>query len=177
MWSYIPLGPFRDFNDYATSMKSWLTNDEWCLYAILDRTHGTGSGVALYVGMKPDAGSIEIGVMFSPLLQRTTAATEAMYLLMKRVFEELGYRRYEWKCDALNEASIKAARRFGFQFEGTFRQADVLKGRSRDTAWISIIDQDWLRLSGAFERWLASENFDEKGRQRKTLVQLREENT
>jgi RimJ/RimL family protein N-acetyltransferase len=177
MWSYIPPGPFRDFNDYAISMKRWLTNDEWYIYAIVDRTHGAGSGVVLYKGVKPDAGSVEIGVMFSPLLQRTTAATEAMYLLRKRAFDELGYRRYEWKCDALNEASIRAAKRLGFQFERIFRQADVLKGRSCDAAWFSIIDRDWPRLSGAFERWLARENFDEKGRQLKTLVQLREENT
>jgi len=175
MWSYIPLGPFKDCDEYAISMKRWLTIKEWCLYAIVDRTHGRPSGVALYMGLKPDAGSIEIGVMFSPLLQRTTAATEAMYLLMKRAFDELGYRRYEWKCDALNDASVKAAERLGFLFEGIFRQADVLKGRNRDTAWFSIIDRDWLRLKRAFESWLTRDNFDENGRQRKTLAQMREE--
>jgi RimJ/RimL family protein N-acetyltransferase len=121
----------------------------------------------------PPAGSIEVGhIALSPLLQRSPAATEAMYLMMRHAFE-LGYRRYEWKCDSLNENSRNAAVRLGFSHEGTFRQATVYKGRSRDTAWYSVIDSEWPLLREAFERWLAPENFDASGRQRTRLADLR----
>jgi RimJ/RimL family protein N-acetyltransferase len=123
--------------------------------------------------VEPDAGSIEVGaIMYSPHLQRTTAGTEAMYLMMKRAFDELGYRRYEWRCNALNEASRKAARRLGFQFEGVFRQSGITKGRNRDTAWFSILDREWPVIKIALESWLARENFDSNGNQIKTLGQL-----
>jgi RimJ/RimL family protein N-acetyltransferase len=122
----------------------------------------------------PNAGSIEVGgIMYSPRLQRTRAATEAMFLMMQRVFDELGYRRYEWKCDSLNEPSIRAATRLGFRYEGTFRQATVVKGRNRDTAWFSIIDRDWPQLKTAFTAWLAPENFDAAGNQRRSLADIR----
>ena len=122
-------------------------------------------------------GVIEVGsIAYSPHLKRSRAGTEAMYLLMRRVFEELGYRRYEWKCDSLNTPSRRAAERYGFQYEGTFRQAVVYKGRSRDTAWFSIIDRDWPLLRSAFEQWLAPENFDADGRQRHSLTDLRARN-
>ena len=129
-------------------------------------------GVASYLRIAPGAGSIEVGhINFSPLLQRTPAATEAMYLMMRHAFE-LGYRRYEWKCDALNAPSRAAAERLGLSFEGVFRQALVYKGRNRDSAWYAAIDKEWPALKSAFERWLAPENFDASGRQRKKLAEL-----
>ena len=129
-------------------------------------------GVASYLRVTPASGSIEVGhIHYSPLLQRTPAATEAMYLMMSRVFD-LGYRRYEWKCDALNGPSRGAAKRLGFAYEGVFRQAAVYKGRNRDTAWYSIIDRDWIALKKAFESWLESGNFDDDGKQRVGLRSL-----
>jgi RimJ/RimL family protein N-acetyltransferase len=121
----------------------------------------------------PPNGVIEVGhINYPPRLQRTPAATEAMYLMMRRAFDELGYRRYEWKCDSLNEPSRRAAARLGFQFEGIFRQAVVYKGRNRDTAWFSILDHEWPALRGAYERWLAPANFDDRGRQRQSLTAM-----
>ena len=124
--------------------------------------------------MDPTNGVIEVGfVTFSPLLKRTPISTEAQYLLMAHVFDELGYRRYEWKCDSLNAPSRAAAERLGFKFEGIFRQATVYKGRNRDTAWFSILDTEWPAQKQAFQAWLAAENFDEQGQQRKSLGDLR----
>jgi RimJ/RimL family protein N-acetyltransferase len=121
----------------------------------------------------PQFGVIEIGgIWFGPALQRTTAATEAIYLLARHAFDDLGYRRLEWKCNALNEASRRAAQRFGFTFEGVFRNHMVHKGRNRDTAWYAIIDSDWPRIKTGFERWLAAENFDSSGQQRQPLSAL-----
>ena len=141
-------------------------------FAIVDAATGRATGLASYLRIAPAAGSIEIGhLYFSPLLQRRPAATEALFLLMDQAFE-LGYRRLEWKCNALNAASRSAALRLGFQFEGIFRQATVVKGRNRDTAWFSIIDGEWPQLRRAFARWLAPANFDEKGRQRERLSTL-----
>ena len=129
-------------------------------------------GVASYLRISPSAGAIEVGhIHFSPLLQHTPSATEAMYLMMRRVFE-LGYRRYEWKCDALNAPSRRAAQRLGFSYEGVFRQAIVVKGRNRDTAWYACIDHEWPALREAYERWLDPANFDEQGRQRVSLSSL-----
>lgn len=129
-------------------------------------------GVASYLRIAPNAGSIEVGhINFSPLLQRTRAATEAMYLMMRHAFE-LGYRRYEWKCDALNRPSRRAAQRLGLSFEGVFRQALIYKGRNRDTAWFAAIDTEWPRLAAAFEQWLDPSNFDAEGRQRLALADL-----
>jgi RimJ/RimL family protein N-acetyltransferase len=120
--------------------------------------------------VQPEAGSIEVGhIHFSPALQQSRAGTEAHYLLGTYVFDQLGYRRYEWKCDALNEPSRRAADRLGFQFEGIFRQADIVKGRNRDTAWYAIIDAEWPRVRQAFRTWLAADNFDTQGRQRSNL--------
>jgi RimJ/RimL family protein N-acetyltransferase len=127
-------------------------------------------GVASYLRIAPAVGSIEVGhILYSPLLQRSRAATEAMYLMMRRAFGELGYRRYEWKCDALNGPSRRAAARLGFVYEGTFRQATIYKGRNRDTAWYSITDGEWPAVRAAFERWLEPGNFDGEGVQRSTL--------
>ncbi len=130
-------------------------------------------GVASYLRITPSMGSIEVGhIHFSALLQRTPAATEAMYLMMKHAFE-LGYRRYEWKCDALNAPSRTAALRLGFSFEGIFRQASVYKGRSRNTAWYAAVDEEWPYLQTAFETWLDPDNFDMHGQQRQSLTQIR----
>jgi RimJ/RimL family protein N-acetyltransferase len=133
-------------------------------------------GVASYLRINPQDGVIEVGhIHFSPLLQRTTLATEAMYLMMKRVFDELGYRRYEWKCDSLNEPSRKAALRLGYTFEGIFRQATMYKGRNRDTAWYAIIDKDWPVIRSAYESWLDPGNFDARGNQVSSLSDLMQE--
>jgi RimJ/RimL family protein N-acetyltransferase len=135
---------------------------------------GTAVGVVSYLRMEPAHGVIEIGhIWFGPALQRTPAATELVYLLARHAFDDLGHRRLEWKCDAANARSQAAARRFGFTYEGTFRQHMIVKGRNRDTAWFSILDTEWPAVRGAFEAWLAPENFDEEGRQRETLADLR----
>ena len=146
--------------------------DDPLFFAILDRADGKPAGVASYLRITPASGSIEVGhIHDAPRLQRSPAATEAMYLLMQRAFE-LGYRRYEWKCDALNAPSRAAALRLGFQYEGLFRQAVIYKGRNRDTTWFSIIDGEWPRLKRAYEQWLAPENFDGGGRQKRGLSEL-----
>jgi len=147
--------------------------DDPLFHAIVDSKSGKAVGVAAYMRIDRDNGVIEVGHLnFSPRLQATTAATEAMYLMMRRAFDELGYRRYEWKCDSLNEGSRRAAVRLGFVFEGIFRQAVVYKGRNRDTAWYSVLDSEWPALRAGFERWLSPDNFDEAGRQRRTLADL-----
>jgi RimJ/RimL family protein N-acetyltransferase len=169
-WTYLPYGPFESFS----SFKSWLStltdsNDPF-FYSIINLKDNAVVGLASYLRITPPQGVIEVGhIHFSPLLQRTPMATEAMYLMMQRVFDELGYRRYEWKCDSLNEPSRRAALRLGFTFEGIFRQALMYKGRNRDTAWYSIIDTEWPRLKKAFELWLAPSNFDSLGHQKNSL--------
>jgi RimJ/RimL family protein N-acetyltransferase len=144
-------------------------------YAIIDKPGERALGTAALMRIVPVHGVIEVGyITFSPELKRTRASSEAMYLLMRYVFDELGYRRYEWKCDSLNAPSRAAAKRYGFQFEGIFRQAVVYKGRSRDTAWFSIIDKDWPRIRTAFETWLNPENFDAGEQQRRALATIRD---
>jgi RimJ/RimL family protein N-acetyltransferase len=171
-WTYLPYGPFATEEDYRQWMRATCFGADPLFHAILDRATGRAAGVAAYMRIAPESGSIEVGhVCFSPLLQRGRGATEAMYLMMKRAFE-LGYRRYEWKCDALNAPSRAAAQRLGFSFEGVFRQATLYKGRSRDTAWYAAIDSDWPALSRAFDTWLDPENFDAAGRQRSKLSEL-----
>jgi RimJ/RimL family protein N-acetyltransferase len=174
MWTYLAYGPFATFKAYVAKMKmSWLGDDP-LVQAIVDTRSGVAVGLASYLHIDPRAGSIEVGgVTFSPRLQRTTAATEAMYLMMKRAFDDLGYRRYEWKCNALNYASINAAKRLGFQFEGIFRQAAVVKGRNRDNAWFSIIDREWPEVKAMLESWLDPNNFDLNGQQLVALSRLR----
>jgi RimJ/RimL family protein N-acetyltransferase len=143
-------------------------------FAIVDLASGRAVGSASLMRMDPTHGVIEVGgISYSARLKKTRAGTEAMYLLMRRVFDELGYRRYEWKCDSLNEPSRAAALRYGFQYEGTFRQVIVYKGRNRDTSWFSIIDREWPSIRAAFEAWLDPENFDADGRQRRSLADLR----
>ncbi|MEE8516898.1 MAG: GNAT family protein, partial [Alphaproteobacteria bacterium] len=142
VWTYLPYGPFRDFEAYRHWMENTCLGDDPLFYAVINLKTGTAVGVASYMRIDPANGVIEVGhINYSPALQRTAAGTEAMYLMMKRAFDEMGYRRYEWKCDNLNVASMRAAQRYGFSFEGVFRQAVVTKGRNRDTAWFAIIDK------------------------------------
>jgi RimJ/RimL family protein N-acetyltransferase len=144
--------------------------DDPLFHAVIDKRTNKAVGFATFMRIDPVMGVIEVGnINFSPALQRTPAATEAMFLMMQRVFNELGYRRYEWKCDNLNAPSHKAAKRLGFTYEGLFRQALVYKGRNRDTAWFSIIDSEWPALEKAFNAWLSEDNFDESGNQVRKL--------
>jgi len=170
---YTPYGPFDTEDDFQRWIDQQAALKDPFFYAIIDNTSGLTVGIASYLRLDPTVGSIEVGhIHFSPCLQRSPLATEAMYLMMKQIFE-LGYRRYEWKCDALNARSRSAALRLGFEFEGIFRQATIYKGRNRDTAWFSILDSDWPTLENAFTTWLSAENFDEAGNQRKSLLQCR----
>jgi RimJ/RimL family protein N-acetyltransferase len=169
MWTYLFSGPYQDRAEYRAYLTQCAESEDPLFFAIVDARLGHATGLSSYLRIDPAHGVIEVGhLAFSPLLQRTTAATEAMYLMMRQVFE-LGYRRYEWKCDALNAASCRAAERLGFTFEGIFRQASVYKGRNRDTAWYSIIDREWPAIDARFRRWLDPANFDAGGRQHTPL--------
>ena len=169
MWTYLPYGPFSAAESFRDWMRSFCLSDDPLFYAIIDRKISKAVGAASYLRIDPPNGSIEVGhLLFSPLLQRTPAATEAMFLMMERAFA-LGYRRYEWKCHSFNAPSRSAAQRLGLSFEGIFRQAVVVKGRSRDTAWYAAIDTEWPELKAAFSRWLHPANFDETGKQRERL--------
>ena len=170
MWTYMFSGPFDDRAAFHAWVESRSQSRDPLFFTIVDRRLGRATGLASYLRIEPEHGVIEVGhIAFAPALQRTAAATDAMYLMMKTVFD-LGYRRYEWKCDALNAASRRAALRLGFSFEGIFRQAIVYKGRSRDTAWYSVVDREWPLLDAEFRRWLEPANFDAAGRQRTTLA-------
>ena len=171
-WTYLPYGPFADLGAYREWMHATCLGDDPLFFAVVDPETGRPLGVASWLRIDPANGAIEVGhLRFSSLLQRRPAATEAMYLMMRRAFE-LGYRRYEWKCDALNAPSRAAALRLGLSYEGIFRQAIVTKQRNRDTAWFAATDGEWLALDAAFRRWLAPENFDAEGRQRMRLSAL-----
>ncbi len=173
IWSYLPYGPFETLDDYRAWMEATCLGDDPLFHAIVDAKTEKAVGVASYLRIEPPVGVIETGhINYAPRLQKTAAATEAMFLMMRRVFDELGYRRYEWKCDALNAGSRAAAERLGFTFEGVFRQATLYKGRNRDTAWYAITDRDWPAIKAAFERWLDDANFDADGRQRESLSVL-----
>lgn len=172
MWTYLPYGPFDTAEAYRAWVDEMSRRSDPLLYAIIDTATGRAIGVAGYLRIDPGNGSIEVGhLAYSPLLQRRPAATEAMYLLMERAFG-LGNRRYEWKCHSLNQPSRAAAQRLGFSYEGLFRQATVVKGRNRDTAWFSLLDREWPPLRDAFRRWLDPANFDAAGRQRERLSDL-----
>lgn len=169
MWTYLFSGPFADESEFLQWLAPRQASEDPLFFTILDAATDRAVGLASYLRIDPPHGVIEVGhIAFSPLLQRTPAATEAMYLMMKNAFD-LGYRRYEWKCDSLNAPSRRAAERLGFTFEGIFRQAIVYKGRNRDTAWYSIIDSEWPALAERFERWLDPGNFDANGRQKSSL--------
>jgi len=171
-WTYLPYGPFASESDFTQWLEAYCVTTDPLFFAIVDLASGRAAGLASYLRILPAQGSIEVGHLnFSPVLQRTPAATEAMVLMIREAFA-LGYRRYEWKCDALNAASRRAAQRLGLSFEGIFRQATVVKGRNRDTAWYAAIDLEWPALEEVFCRWLSAENFDAQGKQRQSLSSL-----
>jgi RimJ/RimL family protein N-acetyltransferase len=173
-WTYYNYGPFASFADYRKWVEASCADTARMWHAIIDQTSGTAVGVAAYANIQPAYGTIEVGGLnFSRRLQRKPAATDAMYLMMRRVFDELGYRRYEWKCDSCNLPSRAAAARLGFAYEGLFRQAMVTRGNNRDTAWFSIIDKEWPTLRAAFEAWLDPGNFASDGQQRRSLASFR----
>jgi len=171
IWTYMSFGPFGGVGDLGATLEALNQNDGWLPYAIT--VSDLPVGIASYLRIDPANGVLEIGSLaFSPELQRTAAATEALFLMIDHCFE-LGYRRCEWKCDSLNAPSHAAALRLGFQYEGVFRQATHYKGRNRDTAWYAIVDKDWPVLRAAFQTWLASDNFDERGQQIRSFQSLR----
>jgi RimJ/RimL family protein N-acetyltransferase len=175
-WTYLNADGFTELTAYRAWLDKMCAGSDPLFHAIIDRVTGKAVGVASYLRIDPANGVIEVGhINYSPVLQQTPAATEAMFLMMRRAFDELGYRRYEWKCDDRNAPSRAAARRLGFSYEGTFRQALVYKDRNRDTAWFSILDGEWPAVKAAFEIWLAPENFDADGRQKQSLAALRGE--
>ena len=174
LWEYLPYGPFAN----ETAFRVWLTEraatSDPLFYAIIERKSGRALGMASFLRIEQDHGVIEVGhIWYSPALQRTRLATDAMYVMARHVFDDLGYRRYEWKCNALNEPSRRAAVRLGFTFEGVFRQHMVIKGENRDTAWYSMLDGEWPAAKAAFEAWLRPDNFDAEGRQLRSLAELR----
>ena len=170
LWQYLAEGPFRDREDFDKTLAGMTASEDPLFFAIIDRVSELAAGRASYLRIDPKHGSIEVGsILYSPALQRTRGATEAMYLMARHAFEDLGYRRYEWKCNALNEPSRHAALRLGFTFEGIFRQHQIVKGRNRDTAWFSMLDGEWPRRKEAFERWLDPENFSATGEQKRKL--------
>lgn len=172
VWDYLPYGPFSSSSQYHRWAREASEMTDTIFYAIKNLHSGALEGVASYLRIAPEAGSIEVGhINMSPALQRTPAATEAMFLMMQWAFEA-GYRRYEWKCDALNTPSRRAAQRFGFSYEGVFRQATIVKGRNRDTAWFGAIDSEWSALKEAFKAWLSTSNFDVSGQQNERLSDL-----
>jgi len=173
-WTYMSYGPF----DSKAGFQSWLeaacAQSDPYYYAIVDAATSTATGFASYLRIEPTVGVIEVGsIYFSRALRRSVSATEAMYLMMRHAIEDMGYRRYEWKCDALNAPSRNAAERLGFSFEGIFRQATIYKDRNRDTAWFSIVDYEWPDIKRAMERWLDPSNFNPDGSQRTSLRELR----
>jgi len=172
-WTYLPYGPFPRLEEYRAHLEQVALREDPLVHTIVESRSGRAVGVASLMRIDPAAGVIEVGgINYAPPLQRTPAATEAMYLMARHVFEDLGYRRYEWKCNALNAPSRKAALRLGFTFEGIFRQHMIVKGRNRDTAWFSMLDSEWPARKGNFERWLNASNFGPDGRQKIALSAL-----
>jgi RimJ/RimL family protein N-acetyltransferase len=170
IWTYLGYGPFADLASFRTWLSGCAQSRDPLFVTIVDKASGRASGMASFLRIAPADGVIEIGhIWIAPAIQRTRQATEAIFLLMREAFD-LGYRRLEWKCNALNAPSRRAALRFGFTFEGIFRQHMIVKGRNRDTAWFAMLDHEWPRIRAAFERWLAPENYDAAGRERSKLV-------
>ena len=173
VWDWLPDGPYSSEADFSRAVAAKQEATNVVFLAVVPRSSGQAEGYASYMRFEPTHGVIEVGnILLAPSLQRTTASTEAMFLMARHVFEDLGYRRYEWKCNSLNEPSRRAALRLGFKFEGIFRQHMVVKGRNRDTAWFSMLDSEWPARRKAFETWLDEANFDREGRQRRSLAQL-----
>lgn len=172
LWTYMAYGPFADTNTFANWIAGRAALADPYSYAVI-AADGRACGIVTLMEIRPAARVIEVGhIVYAPALKRTALATEVQFLLARAVFETLGYRRYEWKCDALNAASRAAALRYGFTFEGVFRQHMIVKGRNRDTAWHAMLDRDWPAQKAAFERWLSPDNFDGSGRQRASLRAL-----
>ena len=170
LWPYLWQGPFADYESFSAHYAEAAKKDDPLLFAILDRKTGRAVGHAALMRIVPNDRVVEVGnILYTPPLQRTIGATEAMYLLARYVFDDLGYRRYEWKCNDFNAPSQRAARRYGFRYEGTFRQHMIVKGRNRDTAWFSMLDHEWPRVKQGFEAWLDPANFDAEGRQKVSL--------
>jgi RimJ/RimL family protein N-acetyltransferase len=174
IWRYLPNGPYEEEAPFAAMLEASAASEDPLFYAIVDLRDERAGGMASYLRITPEHGVIEIGhIWFGLALQRTREATEAIYLLASHAFDDLGYRRLEWKCNALNEPSRRAADRFGFTYEGTFHKHQIVKGRNRDTAWYSILDDQWPAIRASFEAWLDDDNFDADGRQRRRLSELR----
>jgi RimJ/RimL family protein N-acetyltransferase len=172
LWLYMPDGPFLDRAAFDTHMQAKAISEDPLFFAIVDRQANLAVGRATLMRIDPPNRVIEVGgIIFTRALQRSRGATEAMYLLARYVFDDLGYRRYEWKCNALNEPSRRAAMRLGFSFEGIFRQHMIIKERNRDTAWFSMLDAEWPARKREFERWLDESNFDSAGNQKTGLKQ------
>jgi RimJ/RimL family protein N-acetyltransferase len=170
LWDYLPYGPFPDAGEMHDHLARQASSSDPLFFAVVDRATDGACGVVSYLRIEPAHACIEIGhIWFGPPLQRTPGATETVYLLARHAFDDLGNRRLEWKCDAANARSRRAAERFGFTFEGVFRQHMIVNGRNRDTAWFSIIDSEWPAVRAGFEAWLAPKNFDTDGRQRSSL--------
>ena len=173
LWRYLFDGPYPNRADFDARLQQMAWSKDPLFFSILDQASRVAIGFASYLRIEPAHRCIEVGnILFTPALQRTPGATEAMYLMARHVFQDLGYRRYEWKCNSLNEPSRRAALRLGFTFEGIFRQHMIIKGRNRDTAWYAMLDSEWPNRKANFERWLSPANFDEKGQQRKSLAQI-----
>ena len=168
-WTYLPYGPFENLDDYAVWLGAMAAGDDPTFFAIIRKSDGKAAGIASFLRISPQDGSIEVGhINFSNLLQRTIEGTESMYLMMKWAFEN-GYRRYEWKCNALNLKSRHAAQRLGLSYEGVFRQMTITKGRNRNTAWFAAIDKEWDAIKNCFEQYLLPENFDTDGKPKTSL--------
>jgi RimJ/RimL family protein N-acetyltransferase len=175
LWTWLADGPFSTESELREVIAQKQAATAAVFLAVVPAATGKAAGYASYMRIEPAHGVIEVGnILLSPSLQRTIAATEAMYLMAAHAFDDLGYRRYEWKCNALNEPSRRAALRLGFTFEGIFRQHMVIKDRNRDTAWFSMQDHEWPARKAAFEAWLDPANFDEAGNQRQSLVEIAE---
>jgi RimJ/RimL family protein N-acetyltransferase len=175
IWDYLPYGPFPSHAEFKAWLDERARSEDPLFFTVIDREAGAPRGMASLMRIVPEHGVIEVGhIWFAPALQRTRQATEAIFLMARHAFDDLGYRRFEWKCNALNERSRRAAERFGFTFEGVFRQHMVIKDRNRDTAWFSMLDSEWPLVRAAFEGWLTPENFGADGRQRLSLAAIRE---
>jgi RimJ/RimL family protein N-acetyltransferase len=173
LWDYLPHGPFADLADFTGWLEGCAGSADPLSFAVIDLQRERPSGMASYMNIVPADGRIEVGqIWYAPSIQRTPLPTETMFLMFSRVFDELGYRRLEWKCNDLNEPSKQSARRLGFTYEGTFRQHMIVKGRNRDTAWFSMLDSEWPAVRANMERWLSAANFDADGRQRTSLSAL-----
>jgi RimJ/RimL family protein N-acetyltransferase len=173
IWTYLPDGPYESVEHLHGMLGVVADSNDPLYFALVPLGHDQPLGIASYLRITPELGTIEIGhIWFAPQLQRSTAATEAIYLLARHAFDDLGYRRLEWKCNSLNAPSRRAAERFGFTFEGIFRKHQIVKGRNRDTAWFAITDEEWPAIRSGYEAWLDPANFDSQDRQRRPLGEL-----